>query len=146
MFEKVIFLEQLKRGRCSQWNQVSASAKTEVFLNAGLNSSDDYMSAVTNNWSCPWELSSIRDQKAAATPLLGPRTVNRHYLAGNQQQKDRWSRHGLGHLLNPTDPTSDRIWTAAIWDAIDQHSDNRETLGSVGLQSTNCSNRTLVVQ
>jgi hypothetical protein len=31
--------------------------------------------------------------------------------------KDRWSRHGLGHLLNPTDPdASDRNWTAAVWE------------------------------
>jgi hypothetical protein len=33
--------------------------------------------------------------------------------------KDRWSRHGLGHLLNPTDPeASDRNWTAAVWETI----------------------------
>lgn len=31
----------------------------------------------------------------------------------------RWSRHGLGHLLNPTDPeASDRNWTGAVWDSI----------------------------
>jgi hypothetical protein len=35
--------------------------------------------------------------------------------------KDRWSRHGLGHLLNPTDPeASDRNWTAAVWEGIIQ--------------------------
>jgi hypothetical protein len=34
-------------------------------------------------------------------------------------KKDRWSRHGLGHLLNPTDPeASDRNWTAAVWEMI----------------------------
>jgi len=34
-------------------------------------------------------------------------------------KKDRWSRHGLGHLLNPADPeASDRNWTAAVWDLI----------------------------
>jgi hypothetical protein len=34
-------------------------------------------------------------------------------------KKDRWSRHGLGHLLNPTDPeASDRNWTAEVWDMI----------------------------
>ena len=34
-------------------------------------------------------------------------------------KKDRWSRHGLGHLLNPTDPeASDRDWTAAVWGMI----------------------------
>jgi len=34
-------------------------------------------------------------------------------------KKDRWSRHGLGHLLNPTNPDADdRNWTAAVWDTI----------------------------
>jgi hypothetical protein len=34
-------------------------------------------------------------------------------------KKDRWSRHGLGHLLNPSDPeASDRNWTAAVWEMI----------------------------
>jgi hypothetical protein len=38
---------------------------------------------------------------------------------GTNNKKDRWSRHGLGHLLNPTNPeASDRNWTAAVWDAI----------------------------
>jgi hypothetical protein len=30
--------------------------------------------------------------------------------------EDRWSEHGLGHLLNPTDPESeDRDWIAQVW-------------------------------
>jgi hypothetical protein len=38
---------------------------------------------------------------------------------GSNNKKDRWSRHGLGHLLNPTDPdASDRNWTAAVWEMI----------------------------
>ena len=38
---------------------------------------------------------------------------------GINNKKDRWSRHGLGHLLNPTDPeASDRNWTASVWDVI----------------------------
>ncbi|MGB8474132.1 MAG: hypothetical protein WCE61_08620 [Candidatus Acidiferrum sp.] len=38
---------------------------------------------------------------------------------GINNKKDRWSRHGLGHLLNPSDPEeSDRNWTAAVWDLI----------------------------
>ena len=38
---------------------------------------------------------------------------------GRNNKKDRWSRHGLGHLLNPTDPeTSDRNWTADVWEMI----------------------------
>jgi hypothetical protein len=39
--------------------------------------------------------------------------------AGLNNKKDRWSRHGLGHLLNPTDPeASDRNWTAGVWNSI----------------------------
>ncbi len=31
-------------------------------------------------------------------------------------KKDRWSQHGLGHLLNPIDPASeDRDWIGQIW-------------------------------
>jgi hypothetical protein len=31
-------------------------------------------------------------------------------------KKDRWSEHGLGHLLNPTDPESeDRDWIGQVW-------------------------------
>ena len=31
-------------------------------------------------------------------------------------EEDRWSEHGLGHLLNPTDPVSeDREWIAQVW-------------------------------
>lgn len=35
---------------------------------------------------------------------------------GVNNGNDRWSEHGLGHLLNPTDPNSDdREWIAQIW-------------------------------
>jgi hypothetical protein len=38
---------------------------------------------------------------------------------GINNKKDRWSRHGLGHLLNPTNTeSSDRNWTATVWDVI----------------------------
>ncbi|HEY1305429.1 MAG TPA: hypothetical protein VGF24_17855 [Vicinamibacterales bacterium] len=31
-------------------------------------------------------------------------------------EEDRWSEHGLGHLLNPTDPDEDdREWIAQVW-------------------------------
>ena len=31
-------------------------------------------------------------------------------------EDDRWSEHGLGHLVNPTDPDSDdRDWIAQVW-------------------------------
>jgi hypothetical protein len=35
---------------------------------------------------------------------------------GINNSEDRWSEHGLGHLLNPTDPNSeDREWVAQVW-------------------------------
>ncbi len=38
---------------------------------------------------------------------------------GVNNAKDRWSEHGLGHLLNPTDPaTEDRDWIAQVWHGI----------------------------
>jgi hypothetical protein len=41
-------------------------------------------------------------------PVLLRKGVNNH--------DDRWSQHGLGHLLNPTDPDSeDRAWIARVW-------------------------------
>jgi hypothetical protein len=41
-------------------------------------------------------------------PVLLREGVNNH--------DNRWSEHGLGHLLNPTDPESeDREWIAQIW-------------------------------
>jgi hypothetical protein len=34
-------------------------------------------------------------------------------------KEDRWSKHGLGHLLNPTDPQSDnRDWIAQVWEGM----------------------------
>jgi hypothetical protein len=34
-------------------------------------------------------------------------------------KENQWSEHGLGHLLNPTDPESDdREWIAQVWHAI----------------------------
>ena len=49
---------------------------------------------------------------------------------GVNNKKDRWSRHGLGHLLNPTDPEGlDRNWTAEVWDLIVRK--------SLGLKVTN---------
>jgi hypothetical protein len=38
------------------------------------------------------------------------------YNDKNNNKKDRWSEHGLGHLLNPTDPENeDREWIAGAW-------------------------------
>ncbi|MGB7017365.1 MAG: hypothetical protein WBD69_15570, partial [Candidatus Cybelea sp.] len=35
---------------------------------------------------------------------------------GSNNEEDRWSEHGLGHLLNPSDPTGDdRSWIAHAW-------------------------------
>jgi hypothetical protein len=38
---------------------------------------------------------------------------------GKNNAENRWSEHGLGHLLNPTDPESeDREWIAQVWQGI----------------------------
>ncbi len=48
----------------------------------------------------------LRDQRG--NPVLLRKGVNNN--------EDRWSEHGLGHLLNPTDPESaDRGWIAQVW-------------------------------
>jgi hypothetical protein len=54
-------------------------------------------------------------------------------LANNQD--DRWSEHGLGHLLNPTDPDADdREWTAQVWLNIIRRSLGLSTTG-IGFES-----------
>ena len=48
----------------------------------------------------------LRDENSL--PVLLRKNVN--------NKDDRWSEHGLGHLLNPTDPESaDREWIAQVW-------------------------------
>ena len=48
------------------------------------------------------------EKDRAGKPVLLRDDVNNH--------ADRWSEHGLGHLLNPTDPESDhREWIAQVW-------------------------------
>jgi len=48
----------------------------------------------------------LQDAEGAPVPLR----------KGVNNKSDRWSQHGLGHLLNPTDPESeDRKWTATVW-------------------------------
>jgi hypothetical protein len=49
---------------------------------------------------------------------------------GVNNKQDRWSEHGLGHLLNPTDPEADdRDWIGAVW--------NKIILKSVGARTSN---------
>jgi hypothetical protein len=51
----------------------------------------------------------LRDAKGA--PVL--------LREGTNNNDDRWSEHGLGHLLNPSDPESeDREWIAQAWQNI----------------------------
>jgi hypothetical protein len=48
----------------------------------------------------------VRDKRGS--PVLLRKDVN--------NKEDRWSEHGLGHLLNPSDPESeDREWIAQAW-------------------------------
>jgi hypothetical protein len=38
---------------------------------------------------------------------------------GKNNRENRWSEHGLGHLMNPTDPNDDdREWIAQAWQSI----------------------------
>jgi hypothetical protein len=49
---------------------------------------------------------------------------------GVNNKGDRWSEHGLGHLLNPTDPDSDdRDWIAQAWLNIIRRALNKPTRG-----------------
>jgi hypothetical protein len=51
----------------------------------------------------------LRDRNGE--PALLRRGVN-----NGEKGEDRWSEHGLGHLMNPTDPESDdRGWIAQAW-------------------------------
>lgn len=46
------------------------------------------------------------------SPAGGPQLLR----LGVNNEADRWSEHGLGHLLNPTDPESeDHEWIAQAW-------------------------------
>jgi hypothetical protein len=58
---------------------------------------------------------ALFERNGEGAPVLLRKGVNNH--------EDRWSEHGLGHLLNPTDPESeDREWIAQIWqDMISRH-------------------------
>ena len=67
---------------------------------------------------------------------------------GKEKQigEDRWSEHGLGHLLNPTDPESeDREWIAQVWSNIVRQAlgfkpkplgfENRPAVGRISVSS-----------
>jgi hypothetical protein len=52
-------------------------------------------------------------------------------------EEDRWSEHGLGHLLNPIDPESeDRDWIAQAWLAIVRRSLSLATRKSLGFEAS----------
>jgi hypothetical protein len=56
----------------------------------------------------------LRDTKGAPVLLRNEKIVEN----GDEKDfgEDRWSEHGLGHLLNPTDPENeDREWIAQVW-------------------------------
>lgn len=58
-----------------------------------------------------------KDQKGF--PILLTKTKLREKDEDKDLGEDRWSEHGLGHLLNPTDPESeDREWIAQAWNSI----------------------------
>jgi hypothetical protein len=50
--------------------------------------------------------------------------------------EDRWSEHGLGHLLNPIDPESDdRDWNAQAWMSIVRRSLGLSILSGIGFDT-----------
>src|SRR5262249_47897738 len=58
-----------------------------------------------------------KDKKG--NPILLRKTKRR--IKGEEKNfgDDRWSEHGLGHLLNPTDAENeDREWIAQVWNNI----------------------------
>ena len=60
--------------------------------------------------SCPW---CGHRNKPAATRCENEKCLK---LVQPNNKEDRWSEHGLGHLLNPTDPESEnRDWIAQAW-------------------------------
>jgi hypothetical protein len=62
----------------------------------------------------------VRDDKTGAPNLL-EKAVN--------STEDKWSEHGLGHLLNPTDPNSnDRKWIKQAWLNIIRKADGLEII------------------
>ena len=58
-----------------------------------------------------------KDQKG--NPILLRKTKLMKKGEEKDSGDDRWSEHGLGHLLNPTDPENeDREWIAQAWNNI----------------------------
>jgi hypothetical protein len=54
---------------------------------------------------------ALFERQADGTPVL--------LRKGKNSRENRWSEHGLGHLLNPLDPESDdRDWIAQIWQSM----------------------------
>ena len=42
-----------------------------------------------------------------------------HLLRGNKKSDNRWSEHGLGHLMNPLDPSDEkRDWIGQVWERL----------------------------
>ncbi len=74
----------------------------------------------------------LRDEKGnpvllrASCPFCGHKNKGKATICGNKDcrkpihvnnDEDRWSEHGLGHLLNPANPEDeDREWIAQAWD------------------------------
>jgi len=58
--------------------------------------------------SCPYCGRKNKPTAATCSGCHKPIQLNNH--------EDRWSEHGLGHLLNPSDPDDeDREWIARVW-------------------------------
>jgi hypothetical protein len=97
VLEKYVATHKADTARRSQLQLLARDEFVEQFFE------DAYRArclVVAFNW--PFDLSRV------ATPVMLRKDAN--------NKKDRWSQHGLGHLLNPADHESDdRDWIGQVW-------------------------------
>jgi hypothetical protein len=106
------------------WEQVEAIAKKFEPLNpydraavrgSILKIEDDNFDPVTEKQR---QLYCLATSAKRYMLLLKDRKGNPELLRKDvNNPKDRWSEHGLGHLLNPTNPScEDKKWTGKVWE------------------------------
>jgi hypothetical protein len=109
--------------RALSWNQVNQIVRRFAALNpyqrdavpgSVLKIEDDNWNPATGNrrqiycYAISAKRYALFERSEDGSPVLLRRGLNNN--------EDRWSEHGLGHLMNPTDPESeDREWIAEIW-------------------------------
>jgi hypothetical protein len=109
--------------RALSWKQVEEIAElfrrlspysTDAIRGSILKIEDDNLDATTEQQRQLWCLAiSAKRYALFVRDSSGEPTLLRRGVNNNE---DRYSEHGLGHLLNPTNPESDdRSWIAQVW-------------------------------